>query len=303
MTIVPDYADADRAVAKWCALAPWLKTEAGLRSFVRGLLDAERASSGAWAVEREKAIVARDTDIARLAAELADARAKLDARGAAIEAGESNYQRALRELAEKDAECERLRDVVRDLREADITDVVGHPPMTAAGVRMRLEDALSAPPKPPEPEAKHARCASSDCRAPLCVCPCRACSLQPTRAVEQPAEPDMNEREEYEEMQEARARKPAERAKVGALNAADYPERISLSRSPMVWPPVWVATSDAFASYGYVRADIHNATLAALARAEAERDEAVTILRNGRWLYSGADEFLAKHDAKAKETL
>ena len=42
---------------------------------------------------------------------------------------------------------------------------------------------------------------------------------------------------------------------------------------------------------------------AALAQAEAERDEAVMILRNGRWLYSGADEFLAKHDAKAKETL
>ena len=38
-------------------------------------------------------------------------------------------------LAAKTSECERLREVVRDLRDADIADVVGHPPMTAAEVR------------------------------------------------------------------------------------------------------------------------------------------------------------------------
>lgn len=43
-------------------------------------------------------------------------------------------RRVAGELAAMKAEVERLRDVVRNLREADIADVVGHPAMTAAEI-------------------------------------------------------------------------------------------------------------------------------------------------------------------------
>ena len=99
----PNYADADRVIDAWWADHSWRNSKrSALTAFVHSVLDSER-----------------DKWVGRLTSELAEALGKVATRDAAIEMGENTYQRAIDELAAKTAECERLLDVVRDLRDAE----------------------------------------------------------------------------------------------------------------------------------------------------------------------------------------